>query len=69
MLPTDMDLDYNSEEPFYALQNINSLLENSKAGRVLVFMDSGFTEKTDGRSVYMDKAAPRLTPKKIRIPK
>ncbi|MCK5197299.1 MAG: caspase family protein, partial [Spirochaetales bacterium] len=67
MLPTDMDLDYIAEEPFFDLRNLYTLFQESKAGKVIVFMDSCFTGKTDGRSVYQGKAAPRLSPKKIDV--
>ena len=69
ILPTDMNLDYIGEEPFFALQNLYKMMENSRAGKVLVFLDSCFTGKTDGHSVYKDKAAPRLSPKSINVPK
>ena len=68
MLPTDMDLDYISEEPFYDIRNIYTLLANSPAKEVLVFMDSCFTGKTDGRTIYKGKAATRLAPMKVNIP-
>jgi hypothetical protein len=67
MLPTDMDLDYIAEEPFFDLRNLYAMFQNSKAGKVIVFMDSCFTGKTDGRSVYQGKAAPRLSPSQINI--
>jgi len=67
MLPTDMDLDYIAEEPFFDLRNLYAMFQESKAGKVIVFMDSCFTGKTDGRSVYQGKAAPRLSPKKIDV--
>ena len=43
MLPTDMDLDYISEEPFFDLRNLYTLFQESKAGKVIVCMDSCFT--------------------------
>jgi len=67
MLPTDMDPDYIAEEPFFDLRNLYAMFQESKAGKVIVFMDSCFTGKTDGRSVYQGKAAPRLAPKHINV--
>ncbi len=67
MLPTDMDLDYIADEPFFDLRNLYTLFQESRAGKVIVFMDSCFTGKTDGRSVYKGKAAPRLSPSQINV--
>ena len=67
MLPTDMIQDYVTTEPFFKLENIYSMLEESKAGTVVVFMDSCFTGKTDGVSVFKGMAATRLAPKKTAV--
>ncbi len=67
MLPTDMIQDYVTTEPFFKLDNIYTMLEKSKAGMVVVFMDSCFTGKTDGVSVFKGMAATRLAPKKTDI--
>jgi Ankyrin repeats (3 copies) len=67
MLPTDMIQDYVTTEPFFKLENIYNMLEESKAGTVVVFMDSCFTGKTDGVSVFKGMAATRLAPKKTEV--
>lgn len=67
MLPTDMIQDYITAEPFFKLSNIYKMLEDSKAGKVLVFMDSCFTGTTDGVSVFKGMAATRLAPKKTSV--
>jgi Ankyrin repeats (3 copies) len=67
LLPTDMIQDYVTTEPFFKLDNIYNMLENSKAGSVIVFMDSCFTGTTDGVSVFKGMAATRLAPKKTSV--
>ena len=65
-LPTDMIPDYVQDEPFFKLKNFYKYLTDSKAGKVIAFMDSCFTGQTDGASVYKgSKAATRLQPKRV----
>jgi hypothetical protein len=68
LLPTDMDISCLTDEPFYNLKNLYSYFLQSKAGKVIAFMDSCFTGKTDGTSVFKGTAAPRLSPGAIDIP-
>ncbi len=68
MLPTDMDQDYIGDEPFFELRNLYRMFQESRAGKVLVFMDSCFTGRTDGRSVFAGKAATRLSPSRVEVP-
>ena len=65
ILPTDMIPDYVSEDPFFSLSVFYKNLTDSKAGKVIAFVDSCFTGLTDNKSVYKGtKAATRLAPKK-----
>ena len=68
LLPTDMDQDYISDEPFFDLRNLYAFFRRSAAGQVVVFMDSCFTGVTDGRTVFQGKAATRLPPRKVVLP-
>ncbi len=67
LLPTDMSPDFVTNEPFFQMQNILEQFQNSKAGKVLVFMDSCFTGKVDGLSVFKNVAAASLAPRKVNL--
>ncbi len=67
ILPTDMMPDYVAREPFFQVQNLYRMFENSKAGKVVMFFDSCFTGKADGVPVFKSVAASLLAPKKITL--
>ena len=66
-LATDHAPDFIHENDYFKLENIYQTLSTSGA-KVLVFMDSCFSGRTDDESVFgSDKAAVRLNPKKLNI--
>ena len=68
MLATDHAPDFIHENDYFKLENIYQTLSTSGA-KVLVFMDSCFSGRTDDESVFgSDKGAVRLDPKKLSIP-
>ena len=68
MMARDMSADFLADEAFFKLDNIYRSLNQSKAGKIVAFMDSCFTGETDGRSVFAgSKAAARLQPKKMAV--
>ena len=70
IMARDMAPDFLADEPFFKVENIYNMLGKSKAGKVVIFMDSCFTGITDGKSVFGgNKAAITLGPKKVQINK
>lgn len=67
ILPQDKIPDYITDDPFFKLDNVYRTLSNSKAGKVVVMVDSCFSGATDGVSVIKGVAASRLAPKKVSI--
>lgn len=67
ILPQDKIPDYITDEPFFKLDNVYKTLSSSKAGKIVVMVDSCFSGATDGVSVIKGVAASRLAPKKISI--
>ena len=65
ILPSDMVPDFIVSEQGFALKNIYQQLSNSKAGKVVAFIDSCFSGSTDGRAVIKGVAASRLIPKQV----
>ena len=64
ILPTDTIPDFVGQDEDLKLTTIYQKLDNSKADKVIVVMDSCFTGLTDGKSIYKgDKGATRLVPK------
>ena len=67
MLATDHVPDFIHENDYFRLENIYQTLSKSGA-KVVVFMDSCFSGRTDDESVFgSDKAAVRLKPKELTI--
>ena len=69
ILPQDKDPDFISEEIFFKLNGIYQLFSNSKASKVIVFVDSCFSGSTDGKSNVKGVAASRLKPKSVNFDK
>lgn len=69
LLPIDVEPEYISEAPFFKLKNIYKTLTNSKASKVIAFVDSCFSGATDGISVIKGVAATRLVPKNVTFDK
>ncbi len=65
ILPIDVEPEYISEAPFFKLKNVYKILGDSKASKVVVFIDSCFSGATDGVSIIKGVAATRLQPKKV----
>jgi uncharacterized caspase-like protein len=65
ILPIDVEPEYISEAPFFKLENIYKTLTDSKASKVIAFIDSCFSGATDGVSVIKGIAATRMKPKNI----
>ena len=61
--------DFLSTEKFFKVDNIYKLLSNSRASKVIAFMDSCFTGGVDGRNVLKNKASGILVPKEAQINK
>jgi len=64
MLAQDMNPAYIDDDRF-KLQNIYQQLSNSKASKVIVFIDSCFSGGTDNQALIKGVAATRLKPKKV----
>jgi hypothetical protein len=69
MLASDSYVDFISDEKFFSLKNIYTMLSNSKASRVVAFVDSCFSGATDAKTIIKGVAATRLIPKKITFDK
>jgi hypothetical protein len=65
MLASDSYVDFISDEKFFSLKNIYSMLSNSKASKVVAFVDSCFSGATDAKTILKGVAATRLIPKRI----
>ncbi|QOY51704.1 caspase family protein [Candidatus Sulfurimonas baltica] len=65
ILPIDVEPEFISEAPFFKLQNIYKTLADSKASKVVAFIDSCFSGATDGVSVIKGVAATRIKPKSV----
>ncbi|MFA0349829.1 caspase family protein, partial [Vibrio sp. 10N.222.55.C6] len=58
---------YITDDEFFKLDNLYKTLSSSKAGKIVVMVDSCFSGATDGVSVIKGVAASRLAPKKVSI--
>jgi uncharacterized caspase-like protein len=67
ILPQDKIPDYITDDEFFKLDNLYKTLSASKAGKIVVMVDSCFSGATDGVSVIKGVAASRLAPKKVSI--
>jgi len=67
MLPSDGIPDFIVEENVFALKNIYKELSDSRASKIVAFIDSCFSGATDGVSVIKGVAGSRLAPKKIQF--
>jgi len=69
MLPSDGIPDFIVSEKGFALKNIYKELSDSKASKVVAFVDSCFSGATDGVSLIKGVAGSRLAPKKVKFNK
>ena len=69
ILPIDVEPEFISEAPFFKLKNIYKTLGDSKASKVVAFIDSCFSGATDGVSVIKGVAATRLKAKNVTFDK
>jgi len=65
ILPKDKIPDFISSEAEFALQAIYKRLGETKAGKVVAFVDSCFSGATDGVSIIKGVAASRLKPRSV----
>jgi len=65
ILPQDAMAAYIQDESFFMLRNFYKTLTDSKAEKVIAFVDSCFSGATDDKSVIKGVAATRLVPKKV----
>lgn len=65
MLPSDMIPDFVVNDKSFSLQNIYKKLTDSKASKIVAFIDSCFSGSTDGISTIKGVAASRLAPKQV----
>ncbi len=65
ILPSDSIPDYVEDYPEFKLAHFYKALTDTKASKVIAFVDSCFTGKTDGKLVFKGKAPLMKTPKKV----
>ena len=65
ILPSDGIPDFIISEKEFSLKNIYKQLSDSKASKVVAFVDSCFSGATDGVSIIKGVAGSRLAPKKV----
>lgn len=69
ILPKDLDPAYVSDEEDFKLSNIYKRLQESKASKVIAFVDSCFSGATDNKTLFSGVAAPRIKARTIKIDK
>lgn len=69
LLPSDEIPDFVTNKKEFALKNLYKKLSDSKANKVVAFVDSCFSGATDGVSLIKGVAASRLAPKKVKFNK
>ena len=69
ILPKDLDPAYVSDEEEFKLSSIYSRLQDSKATKIVAFVDSCFSGATDNKTLFKGVAAPRIKAKTIEIDK
>jgi len=69
MLASDTEPDFVADEKFFALDNIYTSLSNSKASKVIAFVDSCFSGVTDGKAVLKGVAATKMVAKSVKFNK
>lgn len=69
MLAQDMSPQYVSDDSRFKLQNIYKALSDSKADKVIAFVDSCFSGGADNQSLVKGVAATRMVPKKVTFKK
>lgn len=65
LLAQDMSPEYVADDERFKLQNIYKSLSDSKASKVVAFVDSCFSGGTDNQALIKGVAAARLVPKKV----
>jgi TPR repeat protein len=69
ILPKDKIPEMIGNDKFFKLSNIYKLLSDSKATKIVAFVDSCFSGATDGKSIIKGVASGRLIPKKVTFDK
>jgi uncharacterized caspase-like protein len=69
MLADDVSPDFVTDYDFFSLKNIYSKLSQSRAKKVIAFVDSCFSGVTDGKSILKGVAATKLKPKSVKFNK
>ena len=65
ILASDKIPDFVTDDSYFKLENFYQQLTDSKAGKVVAFVDSCFSGSTDGVAIIKGVAASRLAPKKV----
>ncbi len=69
MLASNSEPDYIADESFFSLKNIYAKLSDSKAKKIVVFVDSCFSGVTDGKAVLKGVAATKMVAKSVKFDK
>ena len=69
MLASNSEPDYIADESFFSLKNIYAKLSESKASKVVAFVDSCFSGVTDAKSVLKGVAATKMVAKSVKFDK
>lgn len=65
LLASDKIPDFVTDDAYFKLENFYQQFTNSKADKVVAFVDSCFSGATDGVAIIKGVAASRLAPKKV----
>jgi hypothetical protein len=65
ILTSDGSVEYVQDDSYFALKNIYKTLTDSKAKKVVAFVDSCFSGGTDGKALIEGVAAARVLPKSV----
>jgi hypothetical protein len=65
LLASDKIPDFVTDDPYFKLENFYQQFTNSKAGKVIAFVDSCFSGSTDGVAIIKGVASSRLAPRKV----
>ncbi|MCW8837755.1 MAG: caspase family protein [Thiovulaceae bacterium] len=69
MLTFDTEPDFVADEKFFSLQNIYAKLSDSKASKIVAFVDSCFSGVTDAKAVLKGVAATKMVAKSVKFDK
>lgn len=67
ILTSDTEPDFIADESFFSLKNIYNKLSDTKADKVIAFVDSCFSGVTDGKAVLKGVAATKMVAKTVKF--